>query len=159
MWIQSSHLLGKKIFYRFQIETLNFVLPGSDLSSSQVMSGAAGDLINFGGDLPLTARQHRVPGQGLRDDCRLRWCAGALSTLFRSDPMELCQIMSILQKYPLAASAALAIAVAAALSACGGGSTSGDTPASTPSTPVAPTPVSKSVPGSFRCLRWLAPMH
>jgi len=60
--------------------------------------------------------------------------------------MELCQIMSILQKHPLAASAALAIAVAAALSACGGGSTSGDTPASTPSTPVAPTPVSKSVP-------------
>jgi len=51
--------------------------------------------------------------------------------------------MSILQKYPLASSAALSMAVAAALSACGGGS---DTPASTPSTPVGPTPVSKSVP-------------
>jgi trimeric autotransporter adhesin len=60
--------------------------------------------------------------------------------------MELCQIMSIFRKYPLASSAALAIAVAAALSACGGGSSSGDTPASTPSTPVAVTPVSKSVP-------------
>jgi hypothetical protein len=57
--------------------------------------------------------------------------------------MELCQIMSILKKHPLAASAALSMAVAAALSACGGGS---DTPASTPSTPVGPTPVSKSVP-------------
>jgi hypothetical protein len=57
--------------------------------------------------------------------------------------MELCQIMSILKKHPRAASAALSMAVAAALSACGGGS---DTPASTPSTPVGPTPVSKSVP-------------
>ena len=60
--------------------------------------------------------------------------------------MELCQIMSILRKYPLAGSAALAMAVAAALSACGGGSTSSDTGASTPSTPVAATPVTKSVP-------------
>jgi hypothetical protein len=57
--------------------------------------------------------------------------------------MELCQTMSILKKHPRAASAALSMAVAAALSACGGGS---DTPASTPSTPVGPTPVSKSVP-------------
>jgi trimeric autotransporter adhesin len=54
--------------------------------------------------------------------------------------------MSILRKYPLAGSAALAMAVAAALSACGGGSTSSDTGAGTPSTPVAATPVSKSVP-------------
>jgi len=55
--------------------------------------------------------------------------------------------MSILRKYPLASSAALAIAVAAALSACGGGgSTSSDTPASTPSTPVSAAPVTKSVP-------------
>jgi hypothetical protein len=82
MRIQSSHIPGKKIFYRLRIETLNFVLTGSDLSSSEMVSAAADDLINFGDDLPLTARQHPVLGTGLRDDCRLRWCAGALSTLF-----------------------------------------------------------------------------
>jgi hypothetical protein len=72
--------------------------------------------------------------------------------------MELCQIMSILQKYPLASSAALAIAVAAALSACGGGNggsssdSSVPTPAPMPKATVSTKVIDGPIQGAIVCL-------